>query len=204
MTCEICGKKFPFWRDFLIQINCINILSTMESEIIIRPFKEAYRNKVMNLIIQIQRDEFGIDITLDDQPDLSNIGEFYQSRGGNFWCAMNSYEEIIGTIALIDIEDRIGVIRKMFVRKDFRGKEINLAKDLLNVLENWAKTRQFTRLYLGTVDKLKAAQKFYFKNDYALIDPALLPPDFPRMNVDNLFFVKTLPIHFGGDQGLLR
>src|SRR5882724_11411654 len=156
----------------------------MEPEIIIRPFLPGYQHQVETLILQIQRDEFGIDITLNDQPDLLNIAEFYQSKQGNFWCAVNSYEEIVGTIALIDIENRLGVIRKMFVRKDFRGKEINVAKDLLNVLENWAKTRQFTRLYLGTVDKLKAAQKFYFKNGYALIDPALLPPAFPRMNVD--------------------
>jgi len=176
----------------------------MEPEIIIRPFKEAYRKKVTNLIIQIQRNEFGIDITLNDQPDLLRISQFYQSKNGNFWCAINSFEEIIGTIALIDIEDRMGVIRKMFVRQDCRGKEKNVAKDLLDVLENWAKKKQFTKLYLGTVDKLKAAQKFYFKNDYKIIDPSLLPTCFPRMLVDNLFFVKTLPIHFGGDYGLLR
>lgn len=176
----------------------------MEPEIIIRPFKEAYRNKVTNLIIQIQRDEFGIDITLNDQPDLLNISQFYQSNRGNFWCAINSYEEIIGTIALIDIEDRMGVIRKMFVRKDCRGREKNVAKDLLDVLENWARKEQFTTLYLGTVDKLKAAQKFYFKNDYKTIDPSLLPVSFPRMAVDNLFFAKTLPTQFGGDIGLLR
>jgi N-acetylglutamate synthase-like GNAT family acetyltransferase len=176
----------------------------MEPEIIIRPFKYAYQNKVTNLIIQIQRDEFGINITLHDQPDLLNISEFYQSKNGNFWCAINSYEEIIGTIALVDIEDRMGVIQKMFVRKDCRGKEKNVAKDLLGVLENWAQKKQFTKLYLGTVDKLKAAQKFYFKNDYRIIDPSFLPASFPRMSVDNLFFAKTLPIHFGGDYGLLR
>ena len=179
-------------------------MQSMEPEIIIRPFKEAYQKKVTNLIIQIQRDEFGIDITLDDQPDLSDIGHFYQSKNGNFWCAMNSYEEIIGTIALIDIEDRMGVIRKMFVRQDCRGKEKNVARALLDVLENWAQKNQFTTLYLGTIDKLKAAQKFYFRNDYKIIDPSLLPTSFPRMMVDNLFFVKKLPIHFGGDNGLLR
>ena len=176
----------------------------MEPEIIIRPFQEQDQKNVANLIIGIQRDEFGIDINLNDQPDLSDIRQFYQSRRGNFWCAVNSYDEIVGTIALIDIEDRIGVIRKMFVRKDFRGTGTMVAKDLLDVLENWAQKKRFTRLYLGTVDKLRAAQKFYRKNDYTLIDPSLLPPNFPRMAVDNLFFVKTLPVHFGGDSGLLR
>src|SRR6185436_5623668 len=153
----------------------------MEPEIIIRPFKEAYQKKVTNLIIQIQRDEFGIDITLQDQPDLLNISQFYQSKSGNFWCAINPYEEIIGTIALIDIGDRMGVIRKMFVRLDCRGTKRNVAKDLLDVLENWARKKQFTKLYLGTVDKLKAAQRFYYKNDYKTIDPYLLPNSFPRM-----------------------
>jgi N-acetylglutamate synthase-like GNAT family acetyltransferase len=176
----------------------------MEPKIIIRPFQERDQKNVANLIIGIQRDEFGIDISLNDQPDLADIRQFYQSMQGNFWCAVNSYDELVGTIALIDIEDRIGVIRKMFVRKDYRGKETSVAKDLLDVLENWAQKKQFTRLYLGTVDKLRAAQKFYHKNDYTLIDPELLPSNFPRMAVDNLFFVKTLPVLFGGDNGLLR
>ena len=176
----------------------------MKPEIIIRPYQERYKDKVTRLIIQIQRDEFGIGISLNDQPDLMDIRHFYQSHQGNFWCAINSYDEIVGTIALIDVEDGTGVVRKMFVRKDYRGKESGVAKDLLDVLENWAQKKQFATLYLGTIDKLTAAQKFYFKNDYKLIDPGLLPASFPRMKVDNLFFVKTLPLHFGGDHGLLR
>jgi len=176
----------------------------MEPEIIIRPYNEGYQSKVTALILQIQRFEFGIDITLNDQPDLLNIGHFYQSKRGNFWCAINPYDEIVGTIALIDVENRMGVIRKMFVRQDCRGKEKNVAGDLLDALENWAHKKQFSTLYLGTIDKLKAAQRFYIKNDYKLIDPSLLPASFPRMPVDNLFFVKTLPTRFGGDQGLLR
>jgi N-acetylglutamate synthase-like GNAT family acetyltransferase len=176
----------------------------MEPEISIRPFQERDQKNVANLIIRIQREEFGIGISLTDQPDLSDIRQFYQSNLGNFWCALNPYDEIVGTIALIDIEDHIGVIRKMFVRKDYRGKETGVAKDLLDVLENWAQKKHFVKLYLGTIDKLGAARKFYRKNDYALIDPSFLPPNFPRMAVDNLFFVKALPVHFGGNSGLLR
>jgi len=178
--------------------------SRMDPEIIIRPYQEVNKDKVASLIVRIQREEFGIDIALQDQPDLLNIGQFYQRKNGNFWCATNSYEEIVGTIALLDIGNRMGAIRKMFVRQDYRGKEKNAAKDLLDVLENWSMQKQFETLYLGTIDKFKAAQRFYFRNDYKMIDPSRLPVNFPKMNVDNLFFAKTLPVHFGGDRGLLR
>lgn len=165
----------------------------MQPGITILPFEDRYKSKVAALVLSIQRDEFGIDITLNDQPDLLTIGTFYQSKKGNFWCAVNSHQEIVGTIALIDIDNGMGVIRKMFVRKDYRGTEKNVARDLLDALECWAVQNGFSVLYLGTIDKLRAAQKFYFKNDYTVIDPALLPPSFPRMKVDNLFFTKMLP-----------
>lgn len=68
----------------------------------IEPYTEQYRNAVRDLIIPIQRQEFGADITYEDQPDLTQIGTFYQQGGGQFWIAHDG-EEFVGTIALVDI-----------------------------------------------------------------------------------------------------
>ncbi|MGE5678674.1 MAG: GNAT family N-acetyltransferase, partial [Pseudomonadota bacterium] len=68
----------------------------------IRVYTEEYKEDVINLILSIQQGEFGIPITREDQPDLSNIPGFYQPGKGNFWIALWD-GQVVGTIALIDI-----------------------------------------------------------------------------------------------------
>lgn len=43
------------------------------SEIKIVPFEEKYTQQVVDLILPIQRNEFNIDISIEDQPDLLRI-----------------------------------------------------------------------------------------------------------------------------------
>lgn len=52
------------------------------SEIRIIPFEEHYTDQVVDLILPIQQTEFGIEISLTDQPDLLKIKEEYIDRGG--------------------------------------------------------------------------------------------------------------------------
>jgi len=96
--------------------------------------------------------------------------------------------ELVGTIALIATGHQAGAIRKMFVKKDFRGKELGLAQQLLNQLIAYCKTHQITDLYLGTVDKLAAAIRFYERNHFKQIKKTDLPSYFPVMNADNVFY----------------
>ncbi|WP_143308496.1 GNAT family N-acetyltransferase [Chitinophaga vietnamensis] len=155
-------------------------------------FIPAYEQQVATLITNIQQKEFGVPITFADQPDLSNIPSFYQQGKGNFWCALNQQSEVVGTIALIDTGSNIGAIRKMFVRADYRGKEKNVAAQLLQILESHAQNKGLKQLYLGTVPLLKAALRFYEKNGYEPVAEQDLPPQFPKMAVDTVFFKKIL------------
>jgi hypothetical protein len=54
----------------------------------IKPFEEKYKVQVGELISNIQREEFGIEITLEQQPDLQDISGFYQQGTGNFWIVL--------------------------------------------------------------------------------------------------------------------
>lgn len=143
------------------------------------------------LINGIQRNEFAIDITLSDQPDLADIDGFYRKGAGDFWVAETG-GEIAGTIALIDIGDGLGALRKMFVAPAFRGREHGIAKKLLDVLLDHARTRGLSAVYLGTTAKFLAAHRFYEKNGFDLVDEADLPDSFPRMAVDTRFYRITL------------
>lgn len=50
----------------------------------IKPYLDIYKNQIINLILEIQTKEFGIAISIDKQPDLENIPNFYIKDNGNF------------------------------------------------------------------------------------------------------------------------
>ncbi|GAB2602505.1 GNAT family N-acetyltransferase [Spirosoma areae] len=156
------------------------------------PYTAQHQQGVIDLVLGIQQAEFGIPISLADQPDLLTIETFYQSKRGGFWCALTETGHVVGTISLIDVGEEFGTIRKMFVHADFRGRELALATLLLQTLEDHAAAVDLKTLYLGTLDILAAAQRFYAKNGYLPIAMTDLPNAFPRMRLDNRFFWKAL------------
>lgn len=158
----------------------------MNNSISIQEVGNEQSAPLVDLILSIQQFEFGIPITLEDQPDLLDIENFYRLPGGNFWAAF--YEgKLVGSIALIKISESEGVIRKMFVNKEFRGKEYGLAQLLMNRLVEYCASVGITDIYLGTVDVLKAAIRFYERNGFEFLDKSELPATFPLMRNDNVF-----------------
>jgi len=142
---------------------------------------------VIDLILPIQQIEFNVPITIEGQPDLLDIESNYHQKGGNFWGAKID-GELAGTIALMNTGHNACALRKMFVKKEFRGKEYGIAQKLLDVLVAYCAEQHITDIYLGTVDMLKAAHRFYEKNDFLRIEVADLPSYFPRMMADNRFY----------------
>ncbi len=155
--------------------------------IIIQPFSKKYFSGVVDVILPIQQKEFNIPITLEAQSDLSDIPHFYQKDNGNFWIALNG-SEVVGTIALIDIGNNEGALRKMFVKKNYRGSELGVAQHLLQTLFDWCKKHEYSNIYLGTTAKFLAAHRFYEKNAFIEVEKTALPGSFPVMSVDTKFY----------------
>lgn len=147
----------------------------------------AFSSGVADLIVPIQRAEFSIDITLDDQPDLQDIPGFYQNGTGNFWVALDG-GRVVGTIALKDIGNGQAALRKMFVAQSHRGKDFGVAQELLETLLGHARMVGLHDIFLGTTDAFKAAHRFYEKHGFVLMDADALPASFPRMAVDTRFY----------------
>jgi GNAT superfamily N-acetyltransferase len=140
----------------------------------IEVYNKKYQQQVIELILNIQQNEFHVPVTIADQPDLSDIENFYCSRNGNFWVAIED-NKVIGTIALIDIDNKQSCLRKMFVQEDHRGKEKGIGQSLLDALINWCREKNIEEVYLGTIDTMLAAHKFYIRNGFVEIDKAQLP-----------------------------
>ncbi len=154
-------------------------------------YTKKYKSAIATLILNIQNNEFNVPVTINDQPDLLDIENFYFKKKGCFWVALDG-ENLIGTIALIDIDNRQSALRKMFVHKDYRGKEKGVGQLLLDTLVDWCAQKNINEIYLGTVEQLHAAKRFYIKNGFEKLDKAALPRNFPLMQVDTEFFKLIL------------
>lgn len=154
-------------------------------------YKDEFKNDIMKMILNIQQKEYNLPITANDQLDLANIKTFYQQDYGNFWVGVDN-GLVIGTIAIKNIGNGNAMLRKMFVKKEYRGSDIGLSKKLLSLLINWASEKNFSRIFLGTTPQFLAAHKFYEKNGFKEINKEALPINFPIMEVDKKFYYYRL------------
>ncbi len=171
------GRPFPIVR--------------MAVDVVIVPFAERHADPVASHVLSIQRDEFGIAITLDDQPDLRDVAGTYRRGAGEFWVAEHE-GAVVGTIGLLDFGGEQAALRKMFVARGGRGADAGIARRLVDVLVRRCQTHGVRELYLGTTEPMRAAQRFYAKSGFVEIAPAELPPAFPRMAVDTKFFRRVI------------
>lgn len=156
------------------------------STVRIESFHPGDVDAVVAHILSIQH-EHGVSITAEDQPDLRRIPEIYQQGAGDFWVAWDR-DRMVGTIALVDTGDGATALRKMMVAPSHRGAPHRLGQRLLEHLLSHARNRGVRDIYLGTVDRLRAAIRFYERNGFQRVEPESLPPSWPRMKVDTHFY----------------
>lgn len=159
---------------------------------VIDPWSPADLQPVIDFILGIQRGEFGVPITVADQPDIADVPGWYGRGRGGFWVAREG-DAVVGTIALLDhgsVErgEHEAALRKMFVRHDRRGAAHGVAEGLFSTLLGHARAAGLVTLRLGTRPEMRAAHRFYEKRGFVRIDAEALPPSFPRMKVDSVFY----------------
>ncbi len=153
----------------------------------ITPYDNHDANSIVDLITTIQIKEFGVATSVEAQPDLFDIPNFYQPGMGNFWLAFVD-DELAGTIAMKDVGDGICALRKMFVKEEFRGKERGIAAALMQTLLDWSREQGVKEIYLGTVDCYHAAHRFYEKNGFDEVTRDEVPECVPLMDVDVKYY----------------
>jgi N-acetylglutamate synthase-like GNAT family acetyltransferase len=120
---------------------------------------------------------------------LLDIRQHYGTKDSNFWIALDG-PELIGTTGFVDLGSKQGLLRKMFVRSDYRGTGVALL--LLENALRWARDRGFSEMYLGTNSKFHAAQRFYAKHGFTPLSPESLPASVPRLDLRDRFYVRGL------------
>ena len=126
-------------------------------------YSENYDKKVKDFITEIFIEEFEFE-QYRDAIKKEDILIEYLSNGGNFWIAIDCEDNVIGTIGGKALEDNTLEIKRVYVKKDYRG--MGISQNLFNILENFAVNNGFQNLFLGTYDKLERAIGFYYKNNF--------------------------------------
>ena len=164
-------------------------VQTREFQIV--EFRADHQEAVEELVLPIQQNEFNVRITRDEQEDLVNVAAVFQKGKGNFWVAVAD-GLVVGSIGIVDIGNDQVALKKMFVRRDFRGKEGGVAAALLSGAKHWCRERGVKQILLGTVAQMTAAHKFYEKNGFQEITAEKLPASFPIVHVDSKFYSCNL------------
>ena len=151
-------------------------------------YREEYKQQIIDLILHIQNAEAGIDLQIEEQPDLLNIPLYYEKNGGEFWIALDN-GEVIGTIALMNYGNGNGILKKFFVRADWRDQKIGLA--LYQTLLEEVKRGGYRQLLLDTPSVAKASHRFYERAGFLKISKNELPfhYEYPDRN-SFLFLLK--------------
>ncbi len=132
----------------------------------IEEFEDKYNEKVNEFIISIFVEEYGFEECRKELERQNN--HEYIENGGNLWIALDDEDNVIGTIALIRHNDGEAELKKLYVRKDYRGK--GLSKELYSRVIDATKVNAFNRIFLGTYEKLETAINFYLKRGFKKID----------------------------------
>jgi len=146
-------------------------------------YKSALQNGIDAMMYEIAL-EFNSDIIPKATRETPIVPDQY-------WVAMNA-KRVIGTIGILNLKNDVGVLKKMMLKKEYRGKEYGVSKKLLNTAITWCKLNNIFKLYLGTMEQFKAAQSFYKKNGFEQISKNDLPNNFLLNPLDRIFFVLDL------------
>lgn len=144
----------------------------MEAIMEIIQYTDKYKTQVIDLILDIQNQEAKIDLSIEEQPDLNNINEVYIHGDGNFWVAIEN-GRVVGTIGLMKIDENWCVLKKFFVRADYRSKKVGLA--LYKTLLEFAKSKRYHHIILDTPSVATKSHAFYERSGFKQIEKTDLP-----------------------------
>ena len=95
--------------------------------------------------------------------DILDVTKSYIEKGGQFWLMVDG-DTIIGSIAVVPLNNKICKLRRFYVAKEYRGR--GLGKKLFQVVLDYCKIKSYQEIWLSTTPKLKDSIKFYERNGF--------------------------------------
>ena len=151
----------------IIVLTLFALLRFIVSEIFIAPLAQDEEAELRSFAIDIQNNEFKLNLMAEEQPDLFAPLSFYS--GGGFWIA-RAGSAIVGSIGLQKLNTETGIMRKFFVKKELRGTYPSVAMLLFHQFLLQAKNLNLKNIFLDTPGVAVASHRFYEKNGFELVN----------------------------------
>ena len=158
----------------------------------IQIYNDKFKQEVIDLILHVQNVEYGINLSIKEQPDILDIDNNYINSGGCFWIATNEFNKVIGCIGLQLRENNVSVLKKFFVYDKYRGKEYNIGLSLYENLLKFAKEKNISKIILDTPSVAKRSHSFYKKVGFKEISKQDLPIKYDYPDRDSLLFLLNI------------
>ena len=163
----------------------------------VHELKPEQNRDARDLVLRILNDEYWLQLTLEELPDLIDIHRTYRQTGtGNFWVACRD-AEIVGCIGALRLAADHYELRRMYVHPASRGHGI--AQCLLETLFDWSSRNGVAHLWLETNEAWHAAHHIYEKHGFRPVPRDSLPREFPVVRVATGFYHRAMT---PGDSGL--
>jgi len=120
----------------------------------IRKYSKKDKTQVKNLISGILIEIFG-ECPEKELNDIEKANKIF-----DLFLIVEERGNIIGSAGIT----KEGIIKRMYISKDFRNK--GLAKKLYSKLEIFAKEKHLKKIKLSTTSQMKTAINFYMKNGF--------------------------------------
>lgn len=155
----------------------------------IETYSGKYDEEIISLILDIQNNESKIDLSLEEQPDLLTISQSYQQNGGEFWIALSD-GKVIGTIGLMRKEENCAIMKKFFVKKEYRSQKVGFA--LYTELLDFAKKAGIRHIILDTPAVAHTSHAFYERAGFRRITAKELPIAYTYPDRDSLLYMLDI------------
>ncbi len=130
----------------------------------IRKFRSGDEASIQALISGIMNNEFPQSKSAFPMDDLRNISDVYGSLGEAFFVATTNGQEIVGTIAIKREDERIALLRRVFVDPVFRNQKIGLR--LIDQAIDFCKEVGYHEIVFKTSSKMDGAIRLCQKKNF--------------------------------------
>ena len=129
----------------------------------VREFKSKDASDVKNLILTILKKEYPFDRSAYADSDINDIkGTYFGQR--NVFLVYDKNSHVIGTAGIKGDTEKTALLRRIFVKKEFRGK--GFGKTLVNECISFCRDQGYKEIVFRATDKMKQAMALVKKNGF--------------------------------------
>lgn len=135
----------------------------------IRSFKSKDIDHIIERHMDLYKGEYGFDSTFRGYVSEA-IYDFVKSQEKNrenIWVAELN-EKVVGSIAIVKVDDSTVQLRWFLIEPDIRGK--GLGKQLMTTAIEFCKENNYSKVFLWTISNLKAARHLYKRYGFELTE----------------------------------